>query len=221
MKTLLLDAFIPSKEEYQKYKYKFPAFMKPKLSKNKNWFNVDPQNKQINGWFILRSSSKKSHELLICSGDEIREFNYTNHSRYTVGLRIAFKLKYNPNSSIFKSIQYKSSSIYIYEEKTNKEKKIINTAPILTFGKHECIWLNKEECENELNDIMDLWTLDLVDNVFYYDFEEQHIDSFEKAKDLIQACNNILKQNCSQEELDMLLKVKLNKKDDFEHAFLV
>ena len=68
---------------------------------------------------------------------------------------------------------------------------------------------------------MDLWTLDLVDNVFYYDFEEQHIDSFEKAKDLIQACNNILKQNCSQEELDMLLKVKLNKKDDFEHAFLV
>lgn len=222
MKSIILDSFIPSKEEYQMYKYKYPAFMNPKLSiKKTNWFGVDSQNTPKYGWFILRSSSKSSHKLLICSGDETADFDYKNQSKYTIGLRIAFKLKYNPYSTVFKTLHEESSSIFIHDEKKNKEKEIVNTAPIIIFGGNECIWLNKEECENEQNDIMDLWTLDLVDSVFYYDFEEQHIDSFEKAKDLIQDCSKILKQNCSKEELDMLVKVKINEKDNYEHAFIV
>jgi len=96
-----------------------------------------------------------------------------------------------------------------------KDKEITSKAPIVKFGGKECIWLNKEECENGKDKTMKLWTLELIDKAVPFDREGNHND-WGKAIELQEQCERELVNGCTKEELDMLVTVKMSSVDGYE-----
>lgn len=230
MTTLKLDAYIPSMGEYKKYSNKFYAFMGADVSKKaKEQGAYCAPSYPGKGLYPLRSidsfESGLVDGIIYCiypSSTPIWVYSTTEHT----GLRIAFKVKYNPNSKLVKDCRT--------EERTALKhgKKNISSAPIVKFGGKDCIWLNKEDCENGKSKEMELWTLDLVEKAVPFNrndteqplmsFSEcrQKIDEkttdFAKATELIAQCDRVLKENCTKEELDMIVPVEMRSEDDYE-----
>ena len=168
MTTLKLDAYIPSKSEYKKYFDQFRAFMSADLSEKAMAQGAFcSSNYKGKGMYPLRSpfsdsdsiahcENKPHNYLKIAYGHDFGDIGWFLTPMYA-GLRVAFKVIYNPDSKLVKDFRT--------EERTALKhgKKNISSAPIVKFGGKDCIWLNKEDCENGKSKEMELWTLDLVE----------------------------------------------------------
>ena len=232
MTTLKLDAYIPSKGEYEKYFDKFRAFMSADLSekaKEQNAFCSSSYNGK--GWYPLRSALSGSASRVFC-GDINGSLGWINSHNFNAGMRVAFKVIYNPDSSLVKGCRTEKRTTLVYDEKKEKNFNVTSSAPIVKFGGKDCIWLNKEDCENGKSKEMELWTLDLVEKAVPFNrndteqplmsFSEcrQKIDEkttdFAKATELIAQCDRVLKENCTKEELDMIVPVEMSSEDNYE-----
>ena len=62
---------------------------------------------------------------------------------------------------------------------------------------------------------MELWTLDLVERAVPFD-KDGETNDFAKATELIAQCDRVLKENCTKEELDMIIPVEMSSEDNYE-----
>ena len=215
MTTLKLDAYIPSKGEYEKYFDKFRAFMSADLSekaKEQNAFCSSSYNGK--GWYPLRSALSGSASRVFC-GDINGSLGWINSHNFNAGMRVAFKVIYNPDSSLVKGCRTEKRTTLVYDEKKEKNFNVTSSAPIVKFGGKDCIWLNKEDCESGKSKEMELWTLDLIERAVPFD-REGKTDDFAKATELIAQCDRVLKENCTKEELKMIIPVKMSSEDNYE-----
>ena len=216
MKNLTLKAYIPSASEYEKYFEEFRAFMSADVSnKASNKGTFVSRDFEGKGTYFLRSAVKDYPTLVEC-GSHIGGLFSRDCNKTSNGLRIAFNLIYDPNSDIVKNCEtiYQKTEVVDYEE--NHQIWVDGYAPIVKFGGRKCIWLNKEKCERGKSQTMELWTLKLVDRAV--PFNEDNVNDFALAEDLIAQCERVLTENCTQEELDMLVPVDMSSKDGYEKA---
>ena len=215
MATLKLDAYIPSKGEYEKYFDKFRAFMSADLSEK-----ADEQGAyhdevyEGKGWYPLRSALSGSADRVLSgnrSGCLVWNGSYSNNA----GLRVAFKVIYNPECNLVKGCRTEKRTTLVYDEKKEKNINVTSSAPIVKFGGKDCIWLNKEDCESGKSNEMELWTLDLVERAVPFD-KDGETNDFAKATELIAQCDRVLKENCTKEELDMIIPVEMSSEDNYE-----
>ena len=223
MTTLKLDAYIPSKGEYEKYFNKFRAFMSADLSEKakKQGAFSDKSVFKGKGWYPLRSAWSGSATRIFYGTDlgfHIGDLPSGNHA----GLRVAFKVIYNPDSSLVQGcrIEKRTTSVInvidIYSLEIDGNKiNVTSSAPIVKFGGKDCIWLNKEDCESGKSKEMELWTLDLVERAVPFD-KKMGTNDFAKATELIAQCDRVLKENCTKEELDMIVPVEMSSEDNYE-----
>ena len=215
MTTLKLDAYIPSKGEYKKYFTKFRAFMSADVSENakeeKAFCSSEFKGK---GWYRLRSPVSSSADSIYC-GDECGCLNYESYDDLFAGLRVAFKIIYNPNSNLVKGCRTEKRTTLVYKKAKKNTINVTSSAPIVRFGGKDCIWLNKEDCESGKSKEMELWTLDLIERAVPFD-REGKTDDFAKATELIAQCDRVLKENCTKEELKMIIPVKMSSEDNYE-----
>ena len=236
MATLKLDAYIPSKGEYEKYFDKFRAFMSADLSEKADEQGAYHGFRKGKGWYPLRSAMlSDSPEIFIkergrivdrfplyspnsiAFGDEFGELDWFSSTIDRAGLRVAFKVIYNPNSSLVKGCRIEKRTTLVYDIKTGENINVTSSAPIVKFGNKDCIWLNKEGCENGKSKEMELWTLDLIEKAEPFDEDGyKRTNDFAKATELIAQCDRVLKENCTKEELDMIVPVEMSSEDNYE-----
>ncbi len=219
MTTLKLDAYIPSKSEYKKYFDQFRAFMSADLSEKAMVQGAFcSSNYKGKGMYPLRSidsfESGLVDGIIYCiypSSTPIWVYSTTEHT----GLRIAFKVKYNPNSKLVKDFRTEKRTTLVRDFTQGIDINVTSSAPIVKFGGKDCIWLNKAYCEHGISKEMELWTLDLVEKAEPFD-KDGKIYDFAKATELIKQCDRVLKENCTKEELDMIVPVEMSSEDNYE-----
>lgn len=217
MAKLTLFAYVPSASEYDKYFDKFRAFMSADVSekaKDNGAFASD--NYYNKGWYFLRSAvAGYSHGVWVGYNYVKRLWNYS--SIHSAGLRVAFNLIYNPKCNLVKGCRIMERTTKVWDYEKYEDIEVTSKAPIVEYGGNKCIWLNKEECERGEASTMELWTLDLIDKAVPFDIKGNHND-FAKATELIEQCYSALTENCTKEELDMLVPVEMSSKDGYERA---
>ncbi len=196
----------------------------------------------VRWYYFLRSAcieqeNYKSDEVVGMSG--YVAFMHMHVDIDNNGLRVAIQLKYNKDSAIFDSLhKVKQESLVDYGYLKNiltilglqqiREKSVYSISsievcgevPCIVYGGKEYIWLNKEECESGLSKTMKCWSLELLNRAVPFDKKGKNND-YSKAIELHKQCHNLVTENCTKEELDMLVKVKISDKEiyhDYENV---
>lgn len=231
MAELVLDAYIPSKEEYDFYYYKFRTFMCADLSeKVRNQYRgagaiIIP----LAGSYWLRSSGSI---LDVDYEDEawVGERNDTRSTAWCcsdkVFLRVALQLKYNPECKIVKDCKVVERAQWVFDSENGtiyssegKNRFFQSSAPIVTFGKKEYIWLNKKECERGVDKTMKLWSLKVLERAVPFSRKNYRGNNdFGKATELHAQIDRVAKEDCTEEELAMIVPVRMSDKDGYATA---
>ncbi len=90
-------------------------------------------------------------------------------------------------------------------------------APIITFGNKPCIWLNESEVRNKKDKTMLCWSLEILDAATPIDPLNSHCN-YGLAKETQKQFENLLIKDCSKEELELLVPVKLTSLDNYQSA---
>ncbi|MCM1368697.1 MAG: hypothetical protein NC184_07830 [Roseburia sp.] len=223
-------AYLPSAGEYDKYFYKFRAYMSAEISDFADEGLLDQRrihhkysSTDINNeWYYLRTPkfAPSGYPLIgIAFSNGVRDWESTGLN--TLGLRVAFRLIYDPRSKIVKRAKTVKKTTEVYECKNQPEcssngKRITVTseAPIIKFAGKECIWLNREDCERGLSTTMECWGLYLIVTAKMIAKAWEHND-FGKSEICPQSQEFLLK-GCKCREKKLLVKVAMNYKDSYE-----
>ena len=153
-----------------------------------------------NGYYPIASARSRDKRLMNAyAGKGFLAFQKSDTRE--AGLRVAFQIIYDSQSDIVKSSHEKTQTL------NDGEKEITSTATICKFGGKDCIWLNEEECRNGTEKTMKFWTLELIDKAEPIDENWRHAD-YGRANKLHDQCYNALTENCTEEELKMLVEVE-------------
>ncbi len=211
MAEITLKAYIPGEEEYQECFKKFPAFMSAKLSERAKKEETFAYGN--NGYFPMRTSSHEPNRIICVNynGSRIPQIAKMPNA----GLRVAMQVMYTPESSIVKSTKNLKRVSTLYGD-----QEVTNEAPIVTFGKNEYIWFNKEECEAGKDATMKLCSLNLLAKAvpFEKDMEKGDYADFARATELQEQALQVATENCTEEELEMIVPVKMSDKDEYATA---
>ncbi len=209
---------LPSEADYQEIIKKFPAFASASLSaKAKKDGAYENSNHKAGYYFTRTASPDSSHEVqavldfssLFCDGSRL----------YGVGLRVALQIIYNPDNSLVKSCKEVSRTAEVWDKEKRKFVKTTSKAPVVTFGKKDYIWLNKDECEKGKEKTMRLISLELIARAKPFDKTGSTNDyGSEAAKELREQCQDEALEFATREEKKLLVKVRLSEKDGYEKA---
>lgn len=220
MSEIIVSACIPSLKEHFLCSCKFKAFTSASPSPiarsqgamEDSYFNA--------GSYPLRTAFK-DYEKLIFYVESDGSTNWNSGYVIGAGLRIALQLVYNPHSPTVKSCKFINKAAKVWNKanatarnQEGKYEEVTSCAPIIIFGKNKYIWLNKTECEAKIDTTMKCLSLELLECAVPFDSTLSHND-FGKATGLIEQCNKVATENCSDEELKLLVKVKLSDKDGY------
>ncbi len=215
--TILREkVYIPSASEYDAARRKYLAFMGAKLSEKARNDGAGESDDYIAGYFFLRSPFLGSTDRVYCGHDDAaRDWYYASASN--AGLRVAFNLIYNPECDLVRGCRMETRKALVWNPENGKDETVESTAPIVKFGKYDCIWLNKEECESAYTKgetaVMQLWTLDLVAKAEPFAENDDHND-YAKAKKLRAQCESLF----TEEELAEMVEVEMSSEDGYEKA---
>lgn len=221
--TIKTKAYIPSATEYDKYFSRFRAFMGARLSQKAKekgaWKSYDYDK----GYFFMRSALSGS-SIRVWYGYDYGTRGWSFTCMTDAGLRVAFQTIYDPKSSLVKGSRKVTQKSLVYDENGKSEytengeiKKVTSTADIVKIGGIDCIWINKEECENGTAKTMEFWTLDLIDKAEPFAEKGNHKD-YAKATKLQEQCWTALTKNFTEEEKAMLVEVEMSSEDGYEKA---
>ncbi len=195
---------------------KFPAYASAKLSERAQKEGCWKNATYGTGWYFTRSALMDSSPRVLCGfddGDLLYRHNYCDHG----SVRIALQIIYNPESNVVKSCEMKTKTELIFNRDSAQMEKVTTTAPIVVFGKKEYVWLNKEECENGTAKTMELVSVKLLARSVPFDKDGKSTD-FAKAVELQKQYFDVATENCTEEELEMLVPVVMNDKDNYNSA---
>ena len=215
--TLLREkVYIPSKSEYDAARRKYLAFMGAKLSEKARNDGAYESDDYKAGYFFLRSSFLGYLDRVYYGNSSATRFWYFTHDPLA-GLRVAFNLIYNPECDLVRGCRMETRKARVWNSRKRQDKTVESTAPIIKFGKYDCIWLNKEECEAAYAKgekvAMQLWTLDLVAKAEPFAENNDHND-YAKAEKLRAQCKKMF----TKKELDQMVEVEMSSEDGYEKA---
>lgn len=214
MSKINLKAYIPSANEFDELKEKFPAFASANVSeKAKMQGTVFSDVYKNKGCYLLRSAySGSSIGIDIGHMNGTRKWDYVNS--IVSGLRLSLSLKYNANSSVVKSLKNVERTTEVWAKERDVEVKSV--APVVNYGGIDYIWTNKEECEAGKSNIMNLTSLDLVERAMSFDFDMKNND-FAKAKDIHMQCEVVAFENATEEEKAMAVEVEMSSENNYQN----
>lgn len=216
-KVLVLDAYIPSLTEYKNFGRKFPAFLSAKPSKEAIKKGVWQSSVYDgNGYYPLRTLAYSSN-FYFCDKNGSYNLTLPSYDPMNSGVRIAFQIKYSPDLKILSTLKKTTKSSKIYNEESKQDEFYTGVAPVIEFGGNKFIWLNKEKCENYEQENMILWSLELLEKTKPFN-DKYIVKDYAFASNLLKQCSDVLKRNCTPEELKMIVEVKLSSKDNYEKA---
>ena len=223
-------AYPPSAGEFDKYFYKFRAFMPAEIPDfaderllhereiGRKYGTTDVDNE----WYFLRTPkfAPSGYPLIgMAFSNGVRDWESTGLN--FLGLRVAFRLVYDPRSKIVRRAKTLKKTTEVYEckkqpECSSKGKRITVTseAPIIKFAGKECIWLNKEDCERGFSKTMECWNLYLTVTAKMIAEAWEHND-FGKSE-LCPQCQEFIFNGSKRNERELLVKVAMNYKDGYE-----
>lgn len=213
---LVEEAYLLSAEEYDLLKKKFPAFasafVSDKAKAQGAYVDSDYEGK---GHYPLRTAADPYSLIFFGHSSGMRVF-YSSSSN-SAGLRVALQVIYNPECDVVKSCKNEKRTTLVCNENNGQDENVTSEAPIVIFGKIKYIWLNKEECEAGTAKTMQLVSLDLLERAVPLDINGFHND-YALAEALRGQVNRIAKENCTKEELDMIVPVAMSKEDGYAKA---
>lgn len=223
MAKIELKAYIPSEEEYNKYCDKYRTFMGAGIG-DKRIDGVYINEYFNNGAYFLRNATAPENEdtkykfVLSVLASGLTEYEFAVQEE--LGLRIAFTAKYDKQSSMVLNAYEVEKTARIddgFHDDIDDVLMDTSYAHIVTFGGKEYIWLNKDECEKGDSKTMECWSLNLVARAVPFNKDNSHND-FAKAEKLIRQCERVLTENCTDEELSMIVPVEMSDEDNYQKA---
>ncbi len=133
------------------------------------------------------------------------------------GLRLSLHIVYNAESDIVKNHKQLSKKAIVWNKRTGKGEPVTSTAPVVVYGKKEYIWLNMEECEIDKAKTMELVSVKLLAKSAPFNRDTNSSD-FANAVELQKQCFDVATENCTEEELSMLVPVVMSDKDNYNTA---
>ncbi|MDE6583419.1 MAG: hypothetical protein K2K31_02055 [Clostridia bacterium] len=102
-------------------------------------------------------------------------------------------------------------------EKDGKNITYTDTAPVITFGGKEYVWYNKEECENNQSDVMEIVLNQSYERSVPFNTSTGSNNYGETTYFIEQHERNVL-EGCTKQELEMIVPVKMSSADGYEKA---
>ena len=154
--------------------------------------------------------------------------DYNNSAYGGYGLRVSTQIIYNPKFASIKNCREIEDEVDIYDcgdpiwNKGGINRKISGKKYIVTFGGIDYVWLNKEECESGQALVMQLWNDKLDIAAYPFDmYEYGRNRTYPSAVSLRKQCFEYVTENCTPEELAMLVTVRRTRRDGYESKTLV
>ena len=209
MAEIRLKAYPVSKMQQEKLTERFCAFASVDVSERAEKEGAWKSEHYGTGHYPTRSAHGTS---FICYVTAYGALIDVRSNSSDSGVRVALQTIYNPNNSIVKSCHSVKRTAEI--QITNfKVEKVTNVAPVVTFGKKEYIWLNKEECEAGTASTMELVGLVIVAK----SVPSNKLD-FALATEMHEQYLQLATEDCTKEELEMLVEVRMSEKDNYNSA---
>ncbi len=224
--------------QQRKIAAQFPAFTCAELDKKavkENAFKLRDKNGRFFGWCLTPSVSTQdfSQDNAIINGfyKDNAVFHISHDggiSPYMAsfkgyGLRVSIHLKYMSDSKVTKSCVNKTLTNNIcthainYNPGNSFPLTITSTAPVVMFGKREYLWLNRNECETNQEDFMDLVSLKIIAKAKGYKKGEFN---FADNKKLQRQCVEKALQDSDEEELPLVMKGFLFEQENYQRFIL-
>ena len=219
--SINVDVSIPTFQQFNKYFEKFRAFMPAQTSAKAKEQGAGTNPDTGNGWYFLCEPYPGYSEFMrvIASAGVCVPYISSDN---IAGLRVAMQLKYQKENPILKTCAPLTREAKVWEDPNGTEYSkqgqyttITSTAPIITFGKKEYIWLNQEDCESGNATEMDCWSLDLLERAVPIDVEGKH-NNILQANELLQQADNAVKGDATPEELAMLVRTTVNRTQNYD-----
>ena len=228
MADLLVDAYIISVDDFDEGWVKVHAFMGKEVSQkahdNGAWADDKPFFKG-KGFYPLRNISFKSQKEL-CFGGHYGARDWDESDTTAAGLCVGVQLIYDPTADYAKSVEV-SQTVWVDDfvgplntrDGKFERKQVTSTADIVTFGGKEYVWLNKAECEIGDEVTMRLQSLNLEECAKRID-ENRITNDYggDGAKALRDQCQLVVTEGCTEEELAMIVRVRLSEDDGYANA---
>ena len=209
---------LPSEADWEEIMTKFPAFASASLSAKAKKDLAFENSDYKAGYYFTRTALPGSSDGVKYVGTD-GDLRWTRSYNYDTGLRVALQIIYNPECNLVKGCKKVSRTAEIWDKKKGDTVKTTSKAPVVTFGKKEYIWLNKDECENGTEKSMRLVSLELIAGAKPFDKDGNTNDyGSDATKELRQQCQDEAFEFATEEEKTMLVKVRLSKEDGYEKA---
>ncbi len=207
---------LPSEADYQEIIKKFPAFASASLSEKAKKDGACENSDYKAGYYFTRTALPGS-SIIVMFVNDVGDLFWDIGDGIGAGLRVALQTIYNPECNLVKGCKEVSRTAEIWDKEKRKAVKTTSKTPVVTFGKKDYIWLNKDECENGKEKSMRLVSLELIARAKPFDKDGDTNDyGSEEAKKLRQQCQDEAFEFATEEEKKLLVKVKLSEKDGYE-----
>ena len=208
---------LPSLSDYRELLDKYHAFAvaQPLIKAIREHTFVDKN--YGTGYYFTRNADEKPDKIAVIFPDGHVS---SQSGKFTIlGLRVTLQLAYNKNYTMLKNCRMVTNTAYVWNGKINKAVKSTRTAPIVTFGKIDYVWLNKEECEKGIQNTMRLISVTLLANAKPFDENGETNDYGSNATiEIRRQCEKEALRYATTEEKSMLVKVRLSSEDGYEKA---
>ena len=211
-----------SQTEQKKLKAKYPAYASANVCGKAQEGGVD-RVACGTGAYITRNAAYLDVEEAelrdydcIAFVDEFGELDGMELEGCIWGVRAMVHIAYDPDSKVVASCKNKDRTALITNEETGQVEKVTSTAPIVTFGKKQYIWLNQEECKNGQSKAMELVSMKIIDS--YYPAQDPLCDDYAQLEDLRWVCYDAVTEFCTDEEKASIVSVVMTDEDNFETA---
>jgi len=190
---------------------KFPVFASAKLSSLAKKLGAYENKDTETGWYFTRNKAENGWVIYVGFNGGLISYSPSNKD---TGLRVGMHIEYDENSDVVKSVRDVKRKAIIWDRKTKSKKKLFGKAPVVTFGKIDYIWMNKEDCDAGLSKTMDLISLELITKAVQFNDAEWN-NNYNEAVRLRNQSEFVALFNCTAEERKMVVPVKMSSSDNF------
>ena len=211
MAEIQLSVYQISVKDLEKLIEKFPVFAAAELSEEARNQGAYENKGTGTGWYFTRNKAENGWVIYVgfCGG--LIAYSPANAD---TGLRIGLQLEYDNKSKVVKSVKEVKKKGIVWDPKTKTKKRMKGSAPVVTFGKIDYIWLNKEECENGDAKYMELISLKLLVKASPFNKSDWN-NNYDDAESLHTQSEYIALADCTGEEKKLLVPVVMSSVDNF------
>lgn len=200
-----------SVKDLEKLLEKFPVFASAELSEDARNQGAYENKGTGTGWYFTRNKAENGWVIYVgfCGG--LIAYSPSNPD---TGLRVGMHYEYDENSEVLKTLHEAKRKGYVWDPKIKTKKLVKGKAPVVTIGKIDYIWLNKEECEAKETNMMELVSLKLITKAVPFSQSDWN-NNYDEAQALRKQSEFVALFNCTAEERAKIVPVVISSRDNF------